>query len=48
MVEEVVQLTALYSADTDDEEEGKEDNNTADHVVEEVTKKLFYWISGQL
>ncbi len=38
MVEEVVQLTALYAADTDDEEEGQEDNNTAHHAMEEVTR----------
>ncbi len=38
MVEEVVQLTALYAADTDDEEEGQVDNNTADHAMEEEVK----------
>ncbi len=38
MVEEVVQLTALYAADTDEEEEGQEDNNRADQAIEEVTR----------
>ncbi len=41
MVEEVVQLTALYAADTDEEEEGQEDNNTAHHAMEEEARNCF-------